>query len=239
MSGLCSLTGYVDEDEPFKTGISYGDPGRRARTRPRRSRSPWPGASAPARAPSSTWPSARGRPRSAGEAFVAASLRGETTPRHLGNRSPTGGRPQGAYRCAGDDQWIVVSVVTDDEWRACCAVLGRDDLAGLSLDERQARHDELDEVIADWARDRDPQDAMETPPGGRGARRAHPRHRRHPRGSAAAAPPLLGRTCPTRRCTATSRPASPGGWWSATPRGAALAAVRRAHPGDPVRASSG
>ena len=27
--------------------------------------------------------------------------------------------------------------------------------------ERQARHDELDAVISDWARDRDPQDAME------------------------------------------------------------------------------
>src|SRR5437764_3794039 len=26
MSGLATLTGYKDEDEPFKTGISYGDP---------------------------------------------------------------------------------------------------------------------------------------------------------------------------------------------------------------------
>ena len=42
MSGLCSLTGYLDEDEPFKTGISYGDPGRRHLRRRRRSPSPWP-----------------------------------------------------------------------------------------------------------------------------------------------------------------------------------------------------
>src|SRR5205085_11375219 len=88
----------------------------------------------------------------AGEAFVAASRRGVTTPRHMGNRSERWA-PQGAYRCAGDDQWIVLSVVTDDEWRACCAGLGRDDLAGLDLAERPSRPDEPDPGIGDWARD--------------------------------------------------------------------------------------
>jgi crotonobetainyl-CoA:carnitine CoA-transferase CaiB-like acyl-CoA transferase len=159
MSGLCSLTGYLDEDEPYKTGVSYGDPvggtyaaasvalalARRQRT---------------GKGAYIDLAQREGAAVLGGGAFVAASLRGETTPRHLGNRSDRWA-PQGAYQCAGADQWIVVAVVTDEEWRAACAVLGRDDLAGLDLAERQARHDELDRVIADWARTRDPQDAME------------------------------------------------------------------------------
>jgi benzylsuccinate CoA-transferase BbsF subunit len=158
MSGLCSLTGYADEDEPFKTGLSYGDPvggtyaaASVALALIRRQRT--------GKGAYIDLAQREGAAALAGEAFVAASLRGET-PHHTGNRSERWA-PQGAYRCAGDDQWIVVSVVTDEEWRACCAVLGRDDLAGLDLAERQARHDELDRVISDWARDRDPQDAME------------------------------------------------------------------------------
>ena len=159
MSGLCSLTGYDDEDEPFKSGISYGDPvggtyaaasvalalAKRHRT---------------GKGSFIDLAQREGASALAGEAFVAASLGGETAPRHHGNRSERWA-PQGAYQCAGADQWIVVSVVTDEEWQACCAVLGRDDLASLTLAERQARHDELDEVLATWARDLDPQDAME------------------------------------------------------------------------------
>jgi crotonobetainyl-CoA:carnitine CoA-transferase CaiB-like acyl-CoA transferase len=87
-------------------------------------------------------------------------MRGEQ-PVHQGNRTDRWA-PQGAYRCAGEEQWIVVAVVTDEEWRACCDVLARADLAPLDLAEREARHDELDDLIAAWARDRDPQDAMET-----------------------------------------------------------------------------
>lgn len=159
MSGLCSLTGYADEDEPFKTGISYGDPvggayaaasvalalAKRQRT---------------GKGSFIDLAQREGASALAGEAFVAASLNGESNPRHFGNRSERWA-PQGAYQCAGADQWIVVSVVTDDEWRACCGVIGRDDLADLSLEERQARHDELDQILAGWARDLDPQDAME------------------------------------------------------------------------------
>jgi benzylsuccinate CoA-transferase BbsF subunit len=159
MSGLCSLTGYADEDEPFKTGISYGDPvggtyaaGAVALALAKRERT--------GKGAYIDLAQREGAALLAGEAFVAASLHGETQPRHFGNRSARWA-PQGAYRCAGDDQWVVLSVVTDEEWRACCAVLGRDDLAGLDLTERQARHDELDAVIASWTRDRDPQDVME------------------------------------------------------------------------------
>ena len=74
MSGLCSLTGYGDEDEPFKTGISYGDPVAGTRRRGARRPGAGPASAHRARAPTSTWPSARRRRRAGGEAFVAASL---------------------------------------------------------------------------------------------------------------------------------------------------------------------
>src|SRR5262249_55832878 len=142
MSGLASLTGYDGEDEPYKTGISYGDPVGGAQA-----------AAAVALALAKRRRTGKGAfidlaqregaaPR-AGGAFARASLAGEQHPAHSGTRTPRW-PPQGASRPAGQEQWIVISVATDEEWQACCRVIGRDALAGLTLDERRARHDELD-----------------------------------------------------------------------------------------------
>ena len=156
MSGLASLTGYGD-GEPFKTGISYCDP------------------VAGLHAVAATVLGLLGRDAGEGgrfvdlaqregamaligEAFVAASRGDEIV--HIGCRDDRFA-PQGVYRTLGVEQWLVVSVRTDDEWRATCAVIGRDDLAGLTLDERRARHDELDEAIGEWTATQRPQVAME------------------------------------------------------------------------------
>ena len=120
MSGLCSLTGYLDEEEPFKSGISYGDPvggtyaaasvalalAKRQRT---------------GKGAFIDLAQREGAALLAGGAFVAASLHGETAPRHLGNRSAQWA-PQGTYRCAGADQWIVVA---GDVRRGVAGVLRR------------------------------------------------------------------------------------------------------------------
>jgi crotonobetainyl-CoA:carnitine CoA-transferase CaiB-like acyl-CoA transferase len=152
MSGLMSLTGYGEDggyadDVPVKTGVSYGDPvgGLNAvaatvlslidRDRTGRGRH----IDLAQRETASTM---------AGPAFVAASLRGEE-PVHRGNRDPRH-VPQGCYPAAGDDAWVVVSVRSDDEWATLARHLGRDDLAGLDLGQRTARHDELDELIGAW-----------------------------------------------------------------------------------------
>ncbi len=74
-------------------------------------------------------------------------------PKRWGNRSPAFA-PQGCYPCAGDDQWVVLSVRCDDEWAALRKVLG--ELAELSQPDlesfagRQAAHDQIDAVIARW-----------------------------------------------------------------------------------------
>jgi crotonobetainyl-CoA:carnitine CoA-transferase CaiB-like acyl-CoA transferase len=159
MSSLASLTGYLGDDEPFKTGISYGDPvagvhavGAIALALVQRHRT--------GEGCFIDLAQRQGAAVMAGEAFVAAQRRDGAPPVHLGNRS-TRWAPQGAYRCQGKEQWVVVSAVTDEQWRACAACIGRDDLATLTVDERHARHDELDVAISAWAAAQDPQDAMD------------------------------------------------------------------------------
>jgi benzylsuccinate CoA-transferase BbsF subunit/naphthyl-2-methylsuccinate CoA transferase subunit len=79
-------------------------------------------------------------------------------PVRWGNRSPDFA-PQGCYRCAGDDQWVVMSVRSDAEWPRLRAVLGSppelDGAALNSLAGRHAHHDEIDAVIARWTAGRD------------------------------------------------------------------------------------
>lgn len=159
MSGLVSLSGYDGQEEPFKTGISYGDPvgGLQA-------------AAAVAlallrrqRTGEGTYVDLAQREGAAvlaGEAFVRASLGGEPQPPHLGNRSARWA-PQGAYPARGPDQWVVIAVTNDREWKAIADLVGREDLGGLTLEERRSRHDEIDDVVAAWTAGQDPQDAME------------------------------------------------------------------------------
>jgi len=71
-----------------------------------------------------------------------------------GNRSPHAA-PQNLYDTTdGPRRPVAVSVQTDDQWRALCATLGRDDwLADEGLathHQRRARLDELDAGIAAW-----------------------------------------------------------------------------------------
>jgi len=147
MAGLASLTGYGDDGIPYKTGISYGDPVAGAAAA---------GAVALAlirrqRTGEGTFIDLAQREVMAtliGEAFVRASLRGQVPP-HRGNRDERFA-PQGVYRSFGVDRWVAISVRNDEEWRALAEVIGRQDLANLTLEERRARHDELDQAIEAW-----------------------------------------------------------------------------------------
>ncbi|MPY91546.1 MAG: hypothetical protein GEV08_00365 [Acidimicrobiia bacterium] len=63
--------------------------------------------------------------------------------------------PQGAYPSAGDDAWLAISCTDDAAWASLAGLLGRDDLGGLPVAERRARHDELDGLIAGWTAGQD------------------------------------------------------------------------------------
>jgi crotonobetainyl-CoA:carnitine CoA-transferase CaiB-like acyl-CoA transferase len=70
-----------------------------------------------------------------------------------GNRGH-GSAVQNLYRCDGDDDWIAVTVRTDDHWRALVDVLGRpswtDDRRFDTVDGRRAGADEIDRNLQDW-----------------------------------------------------------------------------------------
>lgn len=91
-------------------------------------------------------------------ALIAQSATGHTPPRE-GNRHPVH-VPQGCFRCKGDDEWVVVSVVSDLMWRSLCGVMERPDLACLTAAERRGRQDELEELSATWTAHRKADAAM-------------------------------------------------------------------------------
>ena len=79
-----------------------------------------------------------------------------------GNRSPLAA-PQGLYPCAGGEpgaeQWLALSIATDAQWVALCALLGnpgwaRDAALSTRAGRREA-HDTLDEHLRTWTRGRD------------------------------------------------------------------------------------
>jgi len=93
-----------------------------------------------------------------GALLLASAVSGKTPPR-LGNRS-SDDAPQGVYPCAGDDQWVALTVQTDGQWRALAELLGR---SGFLADERLStaaarmqHHEELDAAIAAWTREQTP-----------------------------------------------------------------------------------
>jgi len=161
MAGLTSLTGYGDDGVPYKTGISYGDPvagtaaaGALVLALIQRRRT--------GRGACIDLAQREVMAEMLGEAFVAASLRGEE-PVHRGNRDARFA-PQGVYPCQGKEQWLALSVRSDAEWRALCGVIGAPELAGLTAAERRVRHDELDAALERWTRTQDAaaaQDALQ------------------------------------------------------------------------------
>ncbi len=75
----------------------------------------------------------------------------------IGNRSRFTA-PQGAYRCAGEDEWVAIAVETDDQWRALCAEVPDLDAGAYPTNaDRLGAHDEIDAVLAAWAADRTPE----------------------------------------------------------------------------------
>ncbi len=159
--GLASVTGYGD-GQPFRAGTFYADPVAANYAtiaifvalahRDRTGRGQWIDISL----------NECGVTFFGGE-LVDHQLTGAPSV-HRGNRHAVYA-PQGAYRSAGDDAWLALTVRDADEWRGLCAALGRDDWASdgelATQTGRQRRHDELDAGIAEWAAGRDHRDAAQ------------------------------------------------------------------------------
>ena len=74
-----------------------------------------------------------------------------------GNHSP-GVAPQGVYRCDGNEQWLAVSIATDEQWSALVDALGHPawaaDPALASYPGRAADRDRIDAELGAWAASR-------------------------------------------------------------------------------------
>ncbi|BBH70047.1 putative CoA-transferase [Actinoplanes sp. OR16] len=76
----------------------------------------------------------------------------------VGNEG-AGDAPRGIYPCAGDDEWLVVTVRGDTDWRRLSLVLGIDlDLPTAS--DRIAHRDRIDAAVREWTGRRAPRQAM-------------------------------------------------------------------------------
>jgi crotonobetainyl-CoA:carnitine CoA-transferase CaiB-like acyl-CoA transferase len=97
-----------------------------------------------------------------GDLFIKESLAPGTV-QPQGNDSAAG-VPWGAYPCAGEDEWCVINVRSDAEWRALRGALGSPDWMNCPQYEaaqgrRQAIED-IDEALAAWTRTRTPSEVM-------------------------------------------------------------------------------
>lgn len=97
-----------------------------------------------------------------GDYLIDASISGSAHECH-GNRHPHRA-PQGAYPCAGDDAWVVLSVADDEQWRQLKVALGSPPWAAsieLANEEgRRIHHDEIDEHLVNWTSGRSVADAV-------------------------------------------------------------------------------
>jgi benzylsuccinate CoA-transferase BbsF subunit len=94
-----------------------------------------------------------------GPAFMDFTMNGRVGG-PIGNRHPLAvAAPHGVFRCAGDDRWVSIAIVTDEEWRGLVAAM--DAPAWTEAPElatsagRVRRIDDIHERLAAWTATRD------------------------------------------------------------------------------------
>ncbi|MDE2892910.1 MAG: CoA transferase [Chloroflexota bacterium] len=67
--------------------------------------------------------------------------------------------PHNIYPCAGDDEWVAISVHSESEWQALCGEIGQERLSEDprfdNAASRKANEERLDEIITSWTADRE------------------------------------------------------------------------------------
>tara|TARA_Y100001970_G_scaffold228765_1_gene283457 strand:- start:11081 stop:12337 length:1257 start_codon:yes stop_codon:yes gene_type:complete len=75
------------------------------------------------------------------------------TPKLLGNSHKIYA-PQGVYKCKGDDDWITISIASDNEWSILCNIMNKTNLIDKneykSTFDRYKHQKEIDEIINTW-----------------------------------------------------------------------------------------
>jgi len=77
----------------------------------------------------------------------------ERDPERMGNSHPSQA-PHGCYRCKGEDDWVAISVASDEEWNRLCLAMGETALASNEKYHDQLsrwqNQPELDAIIRNW-----------------------------------------------------------------------------------------
>jgi benzylsuccinate CoA-transferase BbsF subunit len=72
--------------------------------------------------------------------------------------------PHGAYKCKGEERWVAITVLTDQEWEGFCQVLGNPDWTKESrfatITGRVKHSDELDKFVNEWTVNHTPEEVM-------------------------------------------------------------------------------
>ena len=163
MAGMTELTGYIGENEmPMKSGIDYGDPTA--------------GAMAAGFLLAALYyrlQTGKGQLIDISQCEVTSMLIGEIIMdytmnqrlwKRMGNRDPIIA-PQGCYRCAGEDKWVVISVYSDEQWQAFCQAIGDPPWTKQEkfsdILSRWQNHDDLDRLIGKWTMEHSHYEVME------------------------------------------------------------------------------
>ena len=97
-----------------------------------------------------------------GEAIMEYSMNKRMQPRR-GNRHPSIA-PHGVYPCKGDDEWVTITLASEEEWGSFCDAIGNPDwIKDEKFSDpvrRCENHDELDKLIGDWTRQHDKHEIM-------------------------------------------------------------------------------
>ena len=98
-----------------------------------------------------------------GGPFMDYAMNRRTT-RRLGSRHPYLA-PYGCYRCRGVDNWVVITVTSEEEWLSLCQATGHNQWAAdpryAGAASRHRNHDSLDEAIQLWTIQRDKLEVMQ------------------------------------------------------------------------------
>ena len=95
-----------------------------------------------------------------GAELLGYAIDGRVT-RRCGNADPDAS-PHGVYPCRGEDRWVAIAVVDDDQWRSLKDAMGEpawaQDPAFDQLSGRLAERARIDEGIAQWTSNREPEE---------------------------------------------------------------------------------
>lgn len=150
MTGLSKLTAYPD-GTPLKPGVAYAD------------------ATSGLHAAFAILAALRYRRLTGEGQYIDLAMREAVTPlmaeaimdyvmnsrvaRPMGNRHRSMA-PHGCYRSRGEDEWVVIAISSDEEWRSLCQVMGEPlwtrDQKFATLPARLANLEELDRLIEEW-----------------------------------------------------------------------------------------